>query len=179
MSSVCRGHANLHWGICGPRVPDPLRGPGYRTGLRNQHGTMFRAGPGQRRPPTWQQVVGRTTPGPVCPDPHPIRHTLCGRGRASPAMIRSRSWSAHAGPRLFGPAADPSHAFQAGPHWMRCARPGRPDGAIGARERETPRAAISVGPMRNPLRYPGSRSGAVVLCPIECEIRDARQLLCN
>ena len=129
--------------------------------------------------PTWHQVVGRTTPGPVCPDPHPIHHTLCRRDKASPAMLRSRSWSAHAGPRLFGPAADPSHAFQAGPHWMRCARPGRPDGAIGARERETPRAAISVGPMRNPLRYPGSRSGAVVLCPIECEIRDARQLLCN
>ena len=179
MSSLCRGHANLHWGIRGPRVPDPVRGPGYRAGLRNQHGTMFRAGPGHRRPPTWQQVVGRTTPGPVCPDPHPIRHTLCGRGRASPAMIRSRGWSAHAGPRLFGPAADPSHTFQAGPHWMRCAGPGRPHGAIGARERETPRAAISVGPMRNPMRDPGSRSGALVLCAIECEIRDARKLPCN
>ena len=101
---------------------------------------MFRAGPGQRRPPPWQQVVGRTTPGPVCPDPHPICHTLRGRGRASPA-------------------ADPSHTFQAGPHWMRCAGPGRPHGAIGARERETPRAATSVGPMRNPMRDPGSRSG--------------------
>ena len=130
-------------------------------------------------PPTWQQVVGRTTPGPVCPVPHPIRHTLCGRGRASPAMIRSRSWSVHAGARLFGPAADPSHTFHAGPHWMRCAGPGRPHGARGARERETPRAAISVGPMRNPMRDPGSRSGALVLCAIECEISDARKLPCN
>ena len=160
MPSLCRGHANLHWGIRGPRFPDPVRGTGYRTGLRNQHGTMFRAGPGQRRPPPWQQVVGRTTPGPVCPDPHPICHTLRGRGRASPA-------------------ADPSHTFQAGPHWMRCAGPGRPHGAIGARERETPRAATSVGPMRNPMRDPGSRSGAVVLCAIECEMRDARKLSCN
>ena len=130
-------------------------------------------------PPTWQQVVGRTTPGPVCPVPHPIRHTLCGRGRASPAMIRSRSWSVHAGARLFGPAADPSHTFHAGPHWMRCAGPGRPHGARGARERETPRAAISVGPMRNPMRDPGSRSGSVVPCWMECESRDEMELSCN
>ena len=106
-------------------------------------------------PPTWQQVVGRTTPGPVCPVPHPIRHTLCGRGRASPAMIRSRSWSVHAGARLFGPAADPSHTFHAGPHWMRCAGPGRPHGARGARERETPRQ-----------RY------RLAQCGIQCGIRD-------
>jgi len=35
---------------------------------------------------------------------------------------------------------------------------GRPHGTLGASERETPRAPGSVGPMRNPMRDPGSRS---------------------
>ena len=93
VSSLCRGHANLHWGIRGPRFPDPVcvglvtaRGSATSTEScsgRDRAGdavTHVAGGTGLVQQ-THAHVVGRSTSGPVWSGTLPTLHTLSRRGR--------------------------------------------------------------------------------------------------